>query len=41
MAFPCFQLLYMTRAINKMDEYGLINTTRRERLLKKTMVLWY
>ena len=41
MAFPCFQLLYVTLAIDKMDGHGLSNTARRERLPKKTKVTWY
>ena len=40
MAFPCFQLLYMTFAIDKMDGRGLINTAHHERLPKKTKVAW-
>ena len=41
MDFPCFQLLYMTPAIDKMDERGLINTTHRAHLPKKTKVMQY
>ena len=39
MAFPCFQLLYMTHAIDKMDGRGLINTARHERQPKKSKVV--
>ena len=38
MASPCFQLLYITLAIDKMDGRGLINTARHECLPKKTKV---
>ena len=31
----------MTLAISKMDGHGLINTTHRECLPKKTKVTWY
>ena len=40
MAFPCFQLLYMTLAINKLDGCGLVNIACYERLPKKTEVMW-
>ena len=39
--FPCFQLLIITLAIDKMDGCGLINTACRERLPKKTKVMRY
>ena len=41
MAFPCFQLLNMTLAIDKMDGRDLINTVHCECLQKKTKVMWY
>ena len=41
MAFPCFQLLYMTLAVNIIDGRGLINAERREHLPKKAKVTWY
>ena len=37
----CFQLLYLTLAINKMDGLGLINTAHPECLPKKTNVMQY
>ena len=40
-AFPCFQLLYMTLAVDKINERGLINTTCCERLPRKTKVERY
>ena len=40
MAFPCFQLLYMTLAVDKMDGHGLVSTACREHLPKKTKVPW-
>ena len=36
-----FQWLYMTPGVDKMDQHGLINITRRERLPKKTKVTQY
>ena len=39
--FYGFSLLYITHAINKIDERGLINTAHHEHLLKKTKVTWY
>ena len=41
MTFPCFQLLYMTFTIDKMDRHGLINTACRERLPKNIKVMQY
>ena len=38
MAFPCFQSLYVTLAVDKMDGHGYINTARHEHLPKKTKV---
>ena len=40
-AFPCFQLLYMTPTVGKMDGHDLINTTCREHLPKKTKLMQY
>ena len=40
-AFLCFQLLYMTLAVDKMDGHGLINSTHYKHLPKKTKVKWY
>ena len=39
--FSCFQLLYMTLTINKMDGRGLVNTAHHECLPKKTKVTRY
>ena len=41
MAFPCFQLLNITLAIDKMDGHDLINTAHCECLQKKTKVMCY
>ena len=41
MVFPCFQLLYMTLTVNKINGRGLISTVVHECLPKKTKVIRY